>query len=167
MDYYAGKIVVVTGAAYGTGGAVATKYAKAGARVVLADIDEDPQRSVAEMLRRGGLDALLYYCDVGDDDSVHEFATAVQSDVSVPDMVHNNAVMVRSGSILDQDMTCLELQMNVNIYGYVRVVMGFVPEMIKRGSGKFVNAASPNGTFPAAIVAQNLLPYCLCKDAAI
>ncbi|KAF5970213.1 putative oxidoreductase ephD [Fusarium bulbicola] len=167
MDYYTGKIVVMTGAAHGIGSAVATEYAKAGARVVLADIDEDPQRSVAEALRRSGLDARAYYCDVGSDDSVRKFATAVQSDVGIPDIVHNNAVLVRSGGILDLDMASLQLQMNVNICGYIRVVQSFIPEMIKRGSGHIVNTASPNGTIPAAIVAQNLLAYCLCKAAAI
>jgi NAD(P)-dependent dehydrogenase (short-subunit alcohol dehydrogenase family) len=167
MDYYSGKIVVVTGAAHGIGSALATEYAKAGARVVLADIDEKPQSSVAEMLRRAGLDARAYYCDVGSDDSVREFAAAVQADIGVPDIVHNNAVLIRSGGILDLDMASLQLQMNVNICGYIRVVKGFLPEMIQRGSGHIVNTASPNGTFPAAIVAQNLLPYCLCKAAAI
>ncbi|KAF5594588.1 short chain dehydrogenase [Fusarium subglutinans] len=141
MDYYAGKIVVVIGAAHGIGSAIATEYAKAGARVVLADIDEETQR--------------------------RELATAVPSDVGIPDIGHNNAVLVRSGGILDLDVASLQLQMNVNICGYIRVVMGFVPEMIKRGSGQIVNTASPNGTLPAAIVAQNLLPHCLCKAAAI
>jgi len=167
MDYYAGKIIVVTGAANGIGSAVATEYAKAGARVVLADVQQELQNSLAEALRRGGFDAHAYYCDVGSNDSVRDFAAAVQTDIGIPDIVHNNAVLIRSGGIIDLDLESLQLQMNINICGYIRVVKAFLPGMIKRGSGHIVNTASPNGNTPALIVAQNLLPYCICKAAAI
>ncbi|KDN70362.1 hypothetical protein CSUB01_11009 [Colletotrichum sublineola] len=168
MDYYAGKTILVTGAAHGIGKALATEYAKAGARVVLADVQREPQDAVAEALRRDGFDARSYYCDVGSDDSVRDLAAAVRADVGAVDVLHNNAVLIRSGGILDLDMASLQLQMNVNICGYLRVIKAFLPGMIERGGGgHIVNTASPNGNVPAPIVADNLLPYCLCKAAAI
>lgn len=166
MDYQ-DKIIVVTGAAHGLGRAVAVEFSKAGAHVVLADIQQTPQLATVEALRQAGIKAWAFQCDVGNDDSVSAFATAVQKEVGVPDIIYNNAVLIRSGGIIDLDMASLQQQVNVNVFGYIRMVQAFLPAMAARGTGWIVNTASPNGNMPIPPVASNLFSYCLCKAADI
>lgn len=147
MDYQ-GKIIIVTGAAHGLGRAVAVEFARAGAKVVLADIQQEPQLATVEALRQAGLKAWAFQCDVGSDESVAAFAAAVQKDIGVPDIIYNNAVLIRSGGIIDLDMASLQQQVNVNVFGYIRILQAFLPDMTARGSGWIVNTASPNVTCP-------------------
>ncbi|KAF4832397.1 putative oxidoreductase EphD [Colletotrichum tropicale] len=166
MDYQ-DKIIVVTGGAHGLGRAVAVEFAKAGAKVVLADIQQAPQLAAVETLREAGLKAWAFQCDVGNDESVSSFAAAVQKEIGVPDIIYNNAVLIRSGGIIDLDMASLQQQVNVNVFGYIRMVQAFLPAMTARGTGWIVNTASPNGNMPIPPVASNLFSYCLCKAADI
>ncbi|KAI1022138.1 hypothetical protein LB504_007315 [Fusarium proliferatum] len=166
MDYR-GKIIVVTGAAHGLGKGVASAYAKAGARVILADIQQELQIPIVEFLRKSGLDAYAYKCDVSNDESVAAFAAQVESEVGTPDIIHNNAVFIRSASIFDLELESLRRQVEVNVFGYIRIIKAFLPKMVARGSGWIVNTASPNGLTPDPAVAVNLLPYCICKSADI
>lgn len=166
MDYE-GKIIIVTGAAHALGRAVAVEFAKASAKVILADIQQEPQLATVEALRQAGLKAWAFQCDVGSDESVAAFAAAVHKDNGVPDIIYNNAVLIRSGGIVDLDMTSLQQQVNVNVFGYIRIVRAFLPGMTTRGTGWIVNTASPNGNVPIPPVASNLFPYCLCNAADI
>ncbi|KAH9231751.1 hypothetical protein K456DRAFT_1840788, partial [Colletotrichum gloeosporioides 23] len=54
--------------------------------------------------------------DVGSDESVAAFAAAVHKDIGVPDIIYNNAVLIRSGGIIDLDMASLQQQVNVNVF---------------------------------------------------
>ncbi|KAE9571788.1 hypothetical protein CGMCC3_g12110 [Colletotrichum fructicola] len=164
---YQGKVIIVTGAAHGLGRAVAVEFATAGAKVVLADIQQEPQLATIEALRQAGLKAWAFQCNVGSDESVAAFAAAVHKDIGVPDIIYNNAVLIRSGGIIDLDMASLQQQVNVNVFGYIRMVQAFLPGMTARGSGWIVNTASPNGNVPIPPVASNLFSYCLCKAADI
>lgn len=166
MDYK-NKIVVVTGAARGIGQATAKEYARAGARVILADVLAEPQEATVSELRAAGLEAYAYKCDVSSDEQVAQFAAAVQREVGVPDIVHNNAVMIRSGGIVDLDVESIRRQLDVNVLGYLRVTKAFLPAMIERKSGWIAITASPNGLNPPPIVSGNMLAYCLSKAAGV
>lgn len=161
------KIVVVTGAARGIGQAVASEYAHRGARVVLADISGPAQDKVRSQLREKGHEVHSFKVDVSQDSEVKQFAAQVIKDIGVPDIVHNNAAIIRSGSIIDLEIEDLYRQMDVNVFGYIRVTQAFVRAMIERGSGKIVITASPNGLNPPPMVSANLAAYCLCKAADI
>lgn len=162
-----GKVVVVTGAARGIGQAVAQEYAHRGARVVLADISVAAQQEAVSRLQESGHEAYSFQVDVAKDNEVKQFAAQVIKEVGVPDIVHNNAAIIRSGSIIDIEIEDLLQQMDVNVFGYLRVTQAFVRAMIERGQGKIVITASPNGLFPAPMVSANLAAYCLCKAADV
>ncbi|KEF56924.1 uncharacterized protein A1O9_07114 [Exophiala aquamarina CBS 119918] len=164
---FQGKIVVVTGAAAGIGQALAREYAHQGARVVLADINLAPQESTVVELRRSGLEAYAYEVDVSSDEQVTEFAASVLRDVGVPWVIHNNAAITWSGSIVDIEIEDLRQQIDVNVFGYLRVTNAFLPSMIDRGSGQIAITASPNGINPPPMVAANLAAYCLSKAANV
>ncbi|KAK6365135.1 hypothetical protein LTS17_011613 [Exophiala oligosperma] len=161
------KIIVVTGAARGIGRAAAIEYARQGARVVLADINMAEQQATVSQLRASGYDAHAYKVDISLDEEVHRFAAWVVKNLGAPDLIHNNAVMLRSGGILDIDIDDVQEQMNVNVFGYLRVVRAFLPAMLERGNGHIAVTASPNGINPQPLVSANLAAYCLCKAADV
>ncbi|KAJ9634175.1 hypothetical protein H2204_006506 [Knufia peltigerae] len=161
------KIIVVTGAARGIGRAAAIEYARQGARVVLADINMAEQQATVSQLRASGYDAHAYKVDISLDEEVHRFAAWVIKNLGAPDPIHNNAVMLRSGGILDIDIDDAQEQMNVNVFGYLRVVRAFLPAMLERGDGHIAVTASPNGINPQPLVSANLAAYCLCKAADV
>jgi NAD(P)-dependent dehydrogenase (short-subunit alcohol dehydrogenase family) len=74
--YFTGKVVLVTGAAVGTGLPTARAFAEAGAAVVLADFKEDGMKAATEKLLAGGHKALAVSCDVSDDAQVAAMWTA-------------------------------------------------------------------------------------------
>lgn len=161
------RIVVVTGAAGGIGQAAAREYAHQGARVVLADINLAPQQSTVLELRKSGLEAHAYEVDVSSDEQVAKFAASVIQGVGIPDVIHNNAAMTRSGSIIAIEIEDLRQQIDVNVFGYLRVTNAFLPAMIDRGSGHIAITASPNGINPPPMVAANLAAYCISKAANV
>lgn len=162
-----GKVVVVTGAARGIGQAVAVKFAELGATVVLADLQQAPQEETVTELKRRGLSAYAFQCDVTSDESVKAFASSVLETAGVPDIVYNNAVLVRSGGVLDASPENIRQELDVNVLGYLRISQAFLPQMVSRGTGWIVNTASPNAFIPPPIVADNLLGYCICKGAEV
>ncbi|KAK2936749.1 Short-chain dehydrogenase/reductase SDR [Fusarium oxysporum f. sp. vasinfectum] len=149
-----GKVVVVTGAARGIGQAVSVKFAELGATVVLADIQLAPQEETVAELKRKGLSAYAFQCDVTSDESVAAFATSVLESAGVPGIVYNNAVLVRSGGVLDASPNNIRHELDVNVLGYLRMAQAFLPYMISRGEGWVVNTASPNAFIPPPIVAR-------------
>lgn len=162
-----GKVVVVTGAARGIGQAVSVKFAELGAIVVLADIQLAPQEETVADLKRKGLSAYAFQCDVTSDESVAAFATSVLQSAGVPDIVYNNAVLVRSGGVLDASPDNIRHELDVNVLGYLRMAQAFLPHMISRGEGWVVNMALPNAFIPPPIVANNLLGYYTTKGAEV
>lgn len=167
MFEYESKIVLVTGAARGIGQAIAIEFAAVGAIVVMADIQKESQEATATLLRSQGHKAFAYGCDVTIGDSVSAFASAVVKDLGCPDIIYNNAVICRSGGILNLDLENLRNELDVNVLGYVRVAQAFLPYMIERGSGWIINTASPNAFVPPPMVAENLMGYCITKAADV
>ncbi|KAM6532666.1 hypothetical protein FALCPG4_005718 [Fusarium falciforme] len=161
------KIVVITGAARGIGQAISIELAAAGAHVVLADIQLEPQEKTVSELQSRGQKACAYQCDVTSDESVKTFASNVLKNVGVPDIVYNNAAFIRSGGILNASVENIRRELDVNVLGYIRVAQAFLPDMVARGSGWIVNTASPNAFVPPPMVAGNLLGYCITKGADV
>lgn len=143
-----GKVVVVTGAARGIGQAVAQEYASRGALVVLADISVVAQDDVVSRLRASGDKANSFRVDVAKDNEVKQVAAKVIKDIGVPDIVHNNAVITRSRSVIDIEIEHLVQQMDVIVFGYLRITQAFREAMIERGQGEIVLTSSANGLFP-------------------
>ncbi|KAJ4249728.1 hypothetical protein NW762_012069 [Fusarium torreyae] len=167
MLEYENKIIVITGAAGGIGQAVALELAAAGAIVVMADIQFEPQEKTASRIKRSGGRAHAYHCDVSNDESVSKFASSVLEEIGVPDIIYNNAVFTRTGGILTIDLSTLRHELDVNVLGYIRITQSFLPAMIERGSGWIANTASPNAFVPPQPVAEGMLGYCITKGAEV
>src|SRR6476659_7839509 len=88
-----GTTAVVTGAGRGIGQAVAELFARAGARVAVADIDTTNAANVAEAIRASGGQAVAVTVDVSDEPSVRAmYTTAMTQFGSVDSLVHSAAI---------------------------------------------------------------------------
>jgi NAD(P)-dependent dehydrogenase (short-subunit alcohol dehydrogenase family) len=146
------KTAVITGAASGMGLAFARRFAKAGMKIVLADI-EGPVLDVAVAeLVDGGAEAIGVVTDVADIESVQALAdTAIEAFGRVH-LVCNNAG-VGGGSLGAPTGASLDLPdwkwvLDVNLWGVIHGHSVFLPHLIEHGDGHIVNTASMAGHFP-------------------
>jgi len=130
---------VVTGAGRGIGAVIAEHAVKEGYRVAVWDVDEAAAREVAAGLGEGCVPARV---DVTDEESV---LAAVAALPQAPDLLVNNAGVVRFGSLLDLGVADWRLAIDVNLTGTFLVARTVARRMIEAGGGSVVNIASING----------------------
>ena len=140
-----GKVALVTGAAAGIGAAVAGRLAGLGAHVVVADIDEDRGRSVAD-----ALDGLFVRCDVSDPDQSRRAVEAAVDRFGGLDVAHLNAGIGTGCGIGDDfDIGLYRRAISVNLDGVVFGLHAALPALRARRGGTVVATASLAGLVPA------------------
>jgi NAD(P)-dependent dehydrogenase (short-subunit alcohol dehydrogenase family) len=145
-----GRRAFVTGAATGIGEGIARMLARAGATVVVADIDAEGGEAATEKLTGDGFDAHFVAVDVTDPASSRR---AVEEAVGLAgglDVVVNNAGSYHeAGSILDQTVESWHRSVAVNYHSVFHVSKPAAEHMVAAGSpGAIVNIASVDGTLP-------------------
>ncbi|MBK9180331.1 MAG: glucose 1-dehydrogenase [Acidimicrobiales bacterium] len=163
-----GKIAVITGAARGMGEADARLFVAEGARVVLADVLDAEGEAVAADL---GDAARYVHLDVTDEAGWHAVLDAADNAFGRPDVLVNNAGIVRMGPLVDLDLETLREVLEVNLVGPflgMKVVGG---AMAAAGRGSIVNLSSTAGmvgmSMLSAYVASKWGLRGLTKTAAI
>jgi NAD(P)-dependent dehydrogenase (short-subunit alcohol dehydrogenase family) len=141
-----GKVALVTGGANGIGAAVARRLAGAGARVVIADVDDEVGKAVA-----AELDGRYVHCDVSRRDDNHAaVATAVECFGGL-DLVHLNAGVATGCGVEDDfDPVAYRRAMGINLDGVVFGAHAALPALRARGGGTIVATASMAGLVPVA-----------------
>src|SRR5688500_10950340 len=109
---FEGKTAIVTGAAQGIGKAIATRLAREGARVVVADINEAGAKAVAKKIGNG---AFAVKCDVSDEASVKKLHNKVMKEAGGVDILVNNAAIVPFIAWDDVDATHWRRIIDVNL----------------------------------------------------
>jgi short-subunit dehydrogenase len=147
-DYFAAKLIVITGGTSGIGLALAEELSRRNARiVVLADKADSVSNAVTQLGGSGG-SVHGYVCDIGSAESVAETCANVLATHGVPDIVINNAGFATYRTFEQETPADVERLMSVNFAGAIRVTKGFLDGMIKRRSGHIVNIASISGMLP-------------------
>jgi len=115
-----GKVAIVTGAARGIGEGIAREFAREGAYVVVADIDLDKAREVAEKINRqyGAGKAIAIRTDVTDEQSVQEMVEGAVCSYGGIDILVSNAGVVKAGSVKTMSLEDFESVTKVNYIGY-------------------------------------------------
>ncbi|TYB49132.1 SDR family oxidoreductase [Actinomadura chibensis] len=148
---FGGDLVVVTGAGSGIGRATAHAFAAAGARVVVADIDEESAKRTVDEIAAAGGEAHAFTVDVADADAMERFAGDVRESFGVPDVVVNNAGIAMAGSLLDTGEEDWARVRGVNLDGVYRGCRLFGRQMVERGEGgHIVNVSSMMAFLPKA-----------------
>ncbi len=136
-----GKVAIVTGGASGLGRATALALAKAGARVVVADLDAAGGREVAEMI-----DGHFRACDVSDLEANRALVDFAQEQCGGVDIAFLNAgVATGCGVGEDFDLARYRRAMGANLDGVVFGTHAVLPALRARGGGAIVATASLAG----------------------
>ena len=138
------KVVIVTGGAHGIGKAYCLGFAKAGARVVIADIDKPAADNAASEI---GAPALAIQVDVSNEEATKRMAAQTLERFGRVDVLINNAavfsvVPMNRGRIETIDPEEWDRLMAVNLRGLFFCCRAVLPTMRKQKSGKIINIAS-------------------------
>ncbi len=140
-----GKNVIITGAAKGMGRLFARKFAEDGARLVLVDLDQDELTKTGEEISQMGAQVNTYKVDLSKRKSIEALADKVHADVGKMDVVVNNAGVVFGGPFLEVDIDKHDLTFKVNTLAVVWMTRAFMPDLIEKRAGHFLNIASASG----------------------
>lgn len=164
MRELSGKVAVVTGAASGIGRAIATRAAREGMRVVLADIEADALERTATALRVAGAEVLAVPTDVASAESVAALAEQTIAAYGAVHLLVNNAGVAVGGPLWERTLADWQWVIGVNLWGIIHGIRSFVPLMLAQNEGGYiVNTASAAGliTTPALSI------YTMTKHAVV
>ena len=141
-----GKVALVTGAAAGIGEATARAFARAGASVMLSDINQEGGERVAASINEAGGKAAFVRCNVSQSDEVEHLVAQTVEQFGRLDFAFNNAgVELERARLADGDETTFDSIMDVNVKGVWQCMRHQLPVMVNAGGGAIVNTASVAG----------------------
>jgi meso-butanediol dehydrogenase/(S,S)-butanediol dehydrogenase/diacetyl reductase len=139
---FAGKVVLVTGAAMGVGAAISAAFAEEGAAVGLIDVDPEAlEGTISEITEAGGR-AVGFPGDVRDASVSANAVARLVADFGGLDVLVNNAGVVRYGFLPKFEEEDWDYVFDINIKAMYRTARVSIPEMRKRGGGAIINLAS-------------------------
>jgi NAD(P)-dependent dehydrogenase (short-subunit alcohol dehydrogenase family) len=150
--------VVITGAASGIGRACAARFAAEGARLVLADLDEDGVDAVAQ-----DLGAVSMRADVGRERDIRALIDAAQRHHGPIDLFFSNAGIGGPAGGPEASDEQLQQTWQVNVMSHVWAARALLPEMVARGDGYLLSTASAAGL----LTQLSALGYSITKHAAV
>lgn len=137
-----GKVAWVTGATYGIGFAIASSYAKAGAKIAFNDINQELVDQGLAAYKEAGLEAKGYVCDVTDEEAVQATAAQIVKDLGPVDILVNNAGIIRRTPMHEMDPAEWRKVIEVDLTAPFIVAKAVLPSMMERRSGKIINICS-------------------------
>jgi NAD(P)-dependent dehydrogenase (short-subunit alcohol dehydrogenase family) len=156
------RVVVITGSGSGIGRACAVEFAKAGAKIVVADINLEGAEETVQQIRVSKGTAVAFKTDVSKPESVKQLVAFTLKEFSKIDALINNAAIQVNKTIEDITFEEWNLQMSVNVGGIFLCSKHFLPHL-RQTKGNIVNMSSVNGFFVEPMCAG----YCTTKAAII
>jgi NAD(P)-dependent dehydrogenase (short-subunit alcohol dehydrogenase family) len=151
---FAGRTALVTGAASGIGRETALALARAGADLVVCDLNGAGAEQTAADVRALGRSALARTVDVARRDAMEAFAADVHKEVGGVDILMNNAGVGLGARFLETTLDDWQWILSINLWGVVLGCHFFVPPMVARGKGgHVVNVSSVAGFLASAPLA--------------
>jgi 3-oxoacyl-[acyl-carrier protein] reductase len=142
-DYFAGKTIVITGAASGIGRSTANIFAREGANVVCADINEAGVRETAGQVNAKGSQALALKVDVTKRAQVDDMVKRALDAFGTLHFLFNSAgAAIRRAKFLEIDDALMEKTLDLNLKGTLYGMQAVLPHMLKNKFGVIVNVGS-------------------------
>ena len=164
METLNGKGAVVTGGASGIGLATARVLGGRGARLVLADVEQDALDAAVEGLRSEGIEAHGVICDVRSLDQVSAMADAAFDALGAVHIVFNNAGIAVGGPVLEMTHEDWRWTIDVDLWGPIHGVEAFLPRLVEQGEGGHVLFTA---SFAGLVPNRGLGPYCVAKYGVV
>jgi 3-oxoacyl-[acyl-carrier protein] reductase len=143
------KVAIVTGGGSGFGEGIARRFAAEGAKVVVADINDQNGKRVADAIGRDGGTADYAHADVASSQEVGAMVARAVARFDGLDILVNNAGMPQwNGPMLDVDEATFDRIFAVNVKSVYLAAIHAVPVLEKRGGGVIINTASTAGLRP-------------------
>lgn len=144
-----GRVCIVTGGAQGIGEACARRFAREGAKVVIADVEDARGQALAQELQ-----GQFVHCDVGDKAQVDTLVAQAMLTHGRIDVLVNNAGIFKAADFLDITEADYDAVLRVNLKGSFLVGQAVAREMAKAGSGAIVNMSSVNAVLTIPSIAS-------------
>jgi NAD(P)-dependent dehydrogenase (short-subunit alcohol dehydrogenase family) len=142
-DYFAGKTIIITGAASGIGRATALIFARERANVVCADLNEQGARDTAAKVNAAGSQALALRTDVTSRAQVNDIVQRTVDAFGGIQFLFNSAgAAIRRAKFLEIDDALMEKTFALNVNGTFYAMQAVLPHMLKNKHGVIVNMAS-------------------------
>ncbi len=139
-----GKTVLLTGAGGGIGYEAARAFAAMGARIIIAEIQQDKGKQAEIYINTAFPDnpAIFYALDLADEAQIHAMADWVLKTYGVPDVVFNNATVTKMGAVDQVETVFWDNSYAVNLRAPLVLTQRFLPHMKERWSGTIVFVSS-------------------------
>jgi NAD(P)-dependent dehydrogenase (short-subunit alcohol dehydrogenase family) len=143
----AGKVAIITGGSSGIGFGTAERLVAEGAKVVIADINEE--RGQAAAMKLGG-DAAFKLTDVAEPEQCEALVAFAAETFGRLDVMFNNAGIsgTRTANIFEEDFADFHRVVGINLLGVMAGTAAAAREMVKTGGGSVINNASIGGIQP-------------------
>ena len=136
------KVVLVTGASYGIGFAIACGLAEAGASITFNDINQELVDKGIDAYKEVGIVAHGYVCDVTDEIAVAKMVSTIEKEVGIIDILVNNAGIIKRIPMVEMAASDFRQVIDVDLTAPFIVAKSVIPSMIKKGGGKIINICS-------------------------
>ncbi|MBN2493029.1 MAG: SDR family oxidoreductase [Deltaproteobacteria bacterium] len=147
MSGFENKRVCITGGAGGIGLCLVREFLRAGARVLVSDVDAAALDRVPGEIGAGSGELLVRQVDVSDREAVGRFAAWVQELWGGLDVLVNNAGIGCFGELIETPIATWQKLMGVNFWGPLYHVEAFLPGMVQQGGGQVINVSSGQAFF--------------------
>jgi len=147
------KVVIITGASRGIGSAIARRFAKEGAKVVINyNNSEDKASRLVDEVRKDGGQAIAVRADVSKPDDVKQLVKKTVETYGRVDILVNNAGVMFQNTFLDATEEIWDQTIDINLKGAYLCSKEVAPIMLEQKKGKIINISSNSGTYhPSAL----------------
>ncbi len=138
------KVAIITGAGGGMGRVASERFAAEGAKIVVAEFDEEAGEETVRLVREAGGKASFVKTDVSDEASAARMVKHATEIYGRVDVLYNNAGIMPEAdhSVVDTDVEIWDKVMAVNVRGVFLGCKYAIPRMADQGSGSIINIAS-------------------------
>ena len=141
-----GKVVLVTGAAYGIGRAIALRLAQEGASIAVhCHTSRDQAEQTAARAREHGVPATVVHADFARREEIDAAVEQVTRELGPVDVLVNNAAFVQRQRFPESTWDGWEAQAQVTAFGAMECARAVLPSMAERGQGRVINITGDSG----------------------
>jgi NAD(P)-dependent dehydrogenase (short-subunit alcohol dehydrogenase family) len=145
-----GKVALITGSAQGIGKGCAKLFAREGAKVVVADIDDEKGRQTVDEIRADGDEATFVHADVEREADIQNMVAFGVRHYGKLDVLMNNAYWSKNGTVVELDCPDWDKGVDVMVRAIYLGSKYAIPHLIQAGGGSIINTASVHGYLAAS-----------------